>query len=87
MHNTTSSQAEHVLSAFGSDTTEQARVLDYPYKRLWLWKLRGTITQGWEQKLLDRAVELGLPLEPLDFVVQLERPAPMPRKSQPIAGK
>lgn len=78
-------QAEHVLSAFGHDTTEQARVLRYPYKRLWQWKLRGTVVQGWEQPLLDRAAELGIDLEPKDFVVHLEKPAPPPRK-QPLAG-
>lgn len=76
-------QAEHVLSAFGRDTRDQAEKLGYPYKRLWNWKERGVVTQGWEQRLLDRAAELRIDLEPQDFVVHLEKPAPSPENATP----
>lgn len=75
-----------MLDAFGVDTKEQAAKLRMPYKRLWLWKLRKVIVQGWEQPILDRARELGIDLKPSDFVVHLEYPAPAPRK-QPSAGE
>lgn len=76
----------HVLSAFGSNIRKAAEVLGWPYKRVWNWSDRGLIPQEWHQPLLDRAAELGIELQPQDFVVHLKRPAQDPRKSS-IAGK
>ena len=53
-------QAERVLSRFGSDLNTIAAILGMPYKRIWNWWNSGFIPQNWHARLLAEARLRGL---------------------------